>query len=361
MRKITADEKEQICLSENGALKKLPSKFKYRMIKLDDYYSPKSGGCGVGGIYPLQSICARYPYGKDINDFTTLIECDTPQLFLATISLIAKLQNEFDHPTKRRKQHEKNQEPVDKNETAENDTARKNRERIKAEADKIKYEKTPYFAIPERILYFDVAIRPKAIKLITQWCKDYGFPFIPEEYEKPKVKSLFEGYEPKSHVHFTVSKFLFELYRVYGAFRIYQKLTGNVEQGDDAAIIFTRCKTSKQPMQQVRMERLGSLSYEECEDRFRDMYLDRKFSCQVSFIDGKAHTEIIADTVFDAVYYELAMLLNEPERKLKKCPICHTYFEPNHVSRKYCYNPRCTPQNAFKRKLRTKQKEAADE
>lgn len=330
MKDFKKDEMSGLLYTDGVNLKKLPSKFKYRKLNLSTYYCSKNQG-----IYGLQTIYATYKYNQDLNAFITFSACDTPRLLMDTLSLISKLHNEFESPPKSKKK-------------ATEDTDKKN---------KSSEEKTRYFTSPQKIFFFDKDIRPKAINYIISWCKKYGFPFIPEIRTEKKSKSLFPGKEPDNHISFPVAELLWELYRLYSAFRLYQKITGQEEFGDNNTIIFDNRENLHQlTAEEIDKKRLGNLLIEDCQKRFMEIYHERRYLCHVAFSDGEAHSEVIASSVFDAAYYQLAMLLNEKERVLRKCPICLEYFEPTHARQKYCSNPKCNPQKAYKRKWLAEQR-----
>lgn len=329
MKKVEAYEAGEMFCKDGTNLKKLPSKFKYKKVDLSTYHCSKTGG-----LYGLQTIYATYSYNQSLSTFITFKECDTPRLLVDTLSLISKLQNEFENPPKSKKK-----------------TAKEANEK-----EKPKEEKTKYFTSPQKIFYFDKDLRPKAVNYIITWCKKYGFPFSPEISNKRASRSLFQGNEPDNHISFLVAELLYELYRLYSAFRLYQRITGNVEFGDSNTVIFNPVKDPKWPTMRFTTERLGGLTTDQCNKRFTEIYQERQYSCHITISDGGAHSEIIANSVLDAAYYQLAMLLNESERVLKKCPICHEYFEPTHARQKYCSNPKCNPQKAYKRRWLAEQR-----
>lgn len=171
-----------------------------------------------------------------------------------------------------------------------------------------------------------------------------------------KARNLLPGNEPDNYASFQVAELLYELYRLYAAFRLYQRIIGVVEYGDNNTIIFDLVKDAKWPTMRLRTERLGTLTPDECRKRFADLYKERQYLCHISFSDSKANAQIIANSALDAAYYQLAMLLNDSDRVLKKCPLCHEFFEPNHARQKYCHSPKCSPQKAYKRKWLAEQR-----
>lgn len=317
MKRISENEKREFFYDEDLHYIKLSEKLEYRKIKASDY------GCAKKeSAYGVQTIYATYGNEQKLSDLTSLCQCNTPKLLMDTLSLISKLQNEFEHPS----------------ETSEG--------------------KIDYFTFPNKLFDFDRDIPEKAVELIITWCKQYGFPFLRRAEDIKKARSLIPGKEPPNHIDFSVPEFLYELYRLYSAFRLYEVIINNQEFGDNNAAVFIPIKGANKVVPRYRTVRIGEHGKEECQKFFAELYMERQYSCNITFSKGKAYTRIIADSVFDAAYYQLAMLLNDSGTYLKRCPLCHEYFEPAHARQKYCDSPYCTPQRAHKQKLQAVKRKA---
>ena len=58
------------------------------------------------------------------------------------------------------------------------------------------------------------------------------------------------------------------------------------------------------------------------ENRYQEINLISKIS-----VDNGIHIETMANDLFDAAFYQLAMLMDEPSKELRICPLCNQYFE----------------------------------
>ena len=169
-----------------------------------------------------------------------------------------------------------------------------------------------------------------------------------------------------------------QLNEIYSAFRLYQVITDSLPEEDYSTRIakvkesspyslreelefvplITR-KPSSEVEEKEAVERCKALFLEKYNDRIYTMHLipDR----ERVFI-----TEVQTENLFDAAFYQLALLLDRPKTQIKQCPLCRRYFQPSRTNQKYCdtknknKKPTCYAQLHYKQ-TRSKQKEKAVE
>lgn len=181
------------------------------------------------------------------------------------------------------------------------------------------------FELFEHLRFRNVNIKEQDLNTIIKWCKKNGFPFTADFKYRPDTKPLFD-LQPS--IFFIVWDFIYQLDEIYNAYLLYRRIT---EQKDELK------------------NKYENTNVDQCKILFEDMYKKRVFTNQLSF-KGSIHWEIKTENLFDAAFYQLALLLNEPKKEIRECPICHEYFERKHAKRKYCYNGTCYPQLAYKNK-----------
>ena len=343
MKELDLHEKREVLYDDKTKTyyKRLSDKLQYKKITVDSYYCKPSGS-----LDNVQTIGATYDYEKDFGELISLCLCDTTGLLTSLLTLTSKLQEVF-----------KNTNVVRDNKLAKfRKLSSEEQIQKQVEEDPEYFEKMAYFTYPKKIFEFYNDIPEAAVNLIISWCKRNGFPFMPLVEKKRKNRPLLKEYKPKNHISFLVPEFLYELYKLYTAFRLYEKIVGITEHGDHNASIFIPVESANKLIPFFKTKTIGEMTIEECQQYFAGMYEERQYSCYVEFCDGKSYTTIIANSVFDAAYYQLVMLLNDCGTRLIKCPLCHDFFEPSHARQKYCGNPYCNPQAAYKDKMRTEQR-----
>ena len=93
----------------------------------------------------------------------------------------------------------------------------------------------------------------------------------------------------------------------------------------------------------------SDLTSTNCKALFENMYKDISYINRIVF-DSDIHWKVTAESLFDAAFYQLVVLLIEPNHEIGICPVCHEYFKLKRKNRKYCYKGSCYPQLANKRK-----------
>ena len=83
--------------------------------------------------------------------------------------------------------------------------------------------------------------------------------------------------------------------------------------------------------------------------QFEYKYNNIRLENQISFQNG-LHFQTKANSLFDAAFFQLVLLLYDNEKELRICPLCKEYFEPEHANQKYCKSGTCYPQKEYKRK-----------
>ena len=189
---------------------------------------------------------------------------------------------------------------------------------------------------PLRIKYRDSYIGNEELSLIIKWCIKNGFPLIPIFNKKPNAKFTFGL---KSSVYFMVRDFINELNDIYNAYLLYRRIAR--QENIDPNSIY------------------NEMPLDECKNLFENMYQKLSFANQISF-NGEIHWKTKAKHLFDAAFYQLVILLNDPKKEVKECPLCHIFFEREHKNQVYCmnvnskYQRTCYPQKKYKNKKSTK-------
>ena len=342
LKKLNLREKREVLYDKTETYyRRLSDKLHYRKIAANGY------GCEhTGGLYGIQTIFATYDYEKKVGELTSPCLSNTTGLLTSILTLISKLQEEF----------EKTNIVQEKKLAEFRKLNKEKQDEILEKEDPEFLEKMAYFTSPRRLFMFYNDIPEEAVNLITKWCENHGFPFAPVVEEKKKSLPLFKEDKPKNHIAFPVPEFLYELYKLYTAFRLYERIAEITKHGDSNAAVLIPAKDFNARMPVFEAKIIGDMTIEECQTHFSELFKERRYSCYIDFSKGKSYTTIIADSVFDAAYYQLAMLLNDCGTRLIKCPLCHTFFEPSHARQKYCDDPSCNPQEAYKEKMRAAQR-----
>lgn len=293
MHKKSKIIKEQTFSNQNGNLKRLPSDFYYDEFIFDDY--------GVQNLGGKLRIYAKVEQDKSLDTFSTQIKSQNPELLIKMLTLKEALPREI-------------------------------------------------FESPTKILICDEHINNDAIALIIKWCKSYGFPFavdIQSEHNPAKKtsKSLFSTLSQTKHISFYVSDFIYNLNEIYSAYHLYRILTGYSDKIIEP-IYTTGVNEEKQGI--TKFIKLSNINIDECKKLFEYKYHKINFQNQISFDNG-LHFNVKTRSLFDAAFYQLALLMYDSEKDIRICPICHEYFEPHDPRQIYCDSSYCYPQKAYKR------------
>lgn len=292
---------EETFYNENGNLKRLPSDFYYKKLIIDDYQFRRENGQFI--------IYAKIDYEIDLQTFSTKEKSKTPELLMRMLRL--------------------------------RDSLPKN-----------------IFGTPTNIILCDELLNDDIANNIIKWCKLNGFPFVGDTIlknstSKIKSKKIFNTINPDKYISFKLSDFIFQLNEIYSAFYMYRIINGYTDKIDFP--IYT-----KNPLTNTfgknSFVNLKGLEKKECSELFEYKYQNIKYENHISFI-GEPHFIIQAQNLFDAAFYQLALLLYNKEKEIRICALCHEYFEPKDPRQKYC-KVTCYSQKAYKRRkaLEKKQK-----
>lgn len=291
--------------NENGNLKRLPSDFYYKKFIFDDYKFRKENGQFI--------IYAKIDYGTDLQTFSTEIESKTPELLISMLKLRDSLPKEI-------------------------------------------------FESPTKILLCDEFLSDGTAEQIINWCKLIGFPFagdtiLKNSTSKIKSKKILNTIKPDKYISFKLSDFIFQLNEIYSAFYMYRIINGYADKIDFP--IYTK-NSFTNTFGKNSFVNLKELRKNECTELFEYKYQNIKYENKISLI-GEPHFIINAKNLFDAAFYQLALLLYNKEKEIRICALCHEYFEPKDPRQKYCNSLDCYPQKAYKRRkaLEKKQKKSS--
>lgn len=284
---------EETFYNENGNLKRLPSDFYYKKLIFDDYQFRRENGQFI--------IYAKIDYEIDLQTFSTKEKSKTPELLMRMLRLRDSLPKKI-------------------------------------------------FETPTNIILCDELLNDDIANNIIKWCKLIGFPFagdtiLKNSTSKIKSKKILNTIKPDKYISFKLSDFIFQLNEIYSAFYMYRIINGYTDKIDFP--IYT-----KNPLTNTfgknSFVNLKELEKNECTELFEYKYQNIKYENHISFI-GEPHFIIQAQNLFDAAFYQLALLLYNKEKEIRICALCHEYFEPKDPRQKYC-KVTCYSQKAYKRR-----------
>lgn len=282
-RKIngTKADAEMIVTNENGNLKRLPSDFYYDKIELRNYE--------ICGQSSTQMICAVYDCGLDLHKLITPIQCRTPDLLLQMLTLKGELSNH------------------------------------------------PFELLAKK--YNDKIISDNDLNIIIKWCRKNGYPFKPIITEKTNTPfKLMIQPDYKQTIGFFIWDFIYSLNEIYGAFLLFQNLVGQDKLPKETVYISLPPKTGPETEWRDReFIKLQDVKKDEFKSLFENKYQEISFTNRISVKD-EIHLEVKAESLFDAAFYQLAILLNNHSKEIRICPLCNKYFEVAHANQKYCLN-----------------------
>ena len=175
----------------------------------------------------------------------------------------------------------------------------------------------------------------KELDLIIRWCKRNGYPYKPG-IEVPKSRPLFELPNIRNQAFFLLRDFLYDLGEVHDAFSLYEAITAKNTEGN-------------------KYKRMGK-SVEECKRLFSNKYQEIIFTNKISF-DKHIYLTVKSDNLFNAAFYQLALLIENPGVQINKCQGCGVYFSPKKdIREKYCSSidednvPTCTKQKYYRKR-----------
>lgn len=224
--------------------------------------------------------------------------------------------------------------------------------------------------------YLVNCISQEQVNTIIKWCQKNGYPFQIDQkpQRKNKFKEMTSIVEDFYCVQFDLLEFLKELNEIYSAFKLYQVMTDDLSE-EDYSIRIAKVKESsssslrkelkfvplitRKPSSEVEKKE----AVERCKSLFLEKYNDRSFNMHLIPDRERVFiTEVQTDNLFDAAFYQLALLLDRPKTQIKQCPLCRRYFQPSRTNQKYCdtknenKKPTCYAQLHYKQ-THSKQKE----
>lgn len=224
----------------------------------------------------------------------------------------------------------------------------------------------------------DFIINDNDLNSIINWCKKHGFPFKPYFDESIRIKQIINDGKPRlKGIRFRILEFLFYLNEIYGAYFLYQIITKqdlqpetfayiSVPQAENSLISrdveFNRVYSGANdnnylPLSEIKFKKVCSKEdINKCQVLFENKYKELSFTNKISFSNKGMYITVKAGNLFDAAFYQLALLLNDPSKTFGTCPLCYQIFPKNHANQKYCFNTSCYPQKAYKRKKLAEQK-----
>lgn len=288
MSNYSKNDGETTFIKEDGTIIRLPNDFYYDKISFDDYK------------YENGVITLKISYDTSISSYTTLIKSQKPELLIKMLTLREKLSPSL-------------------------------------------------FTSPTKLLFGDNKISEQDVSRIIKWCKTNGYPFdISKEIESHSkaTNSLHSLLKADTYISFAVVSFICQLNEVYCLFIMYKYLVGLIDRLP--ANLYTKGKNENKKGI-YEFVKLNELSKNECKELFEYKYQNIVFQNTISFING-THFDVKTHNLFDAAFYQLALMLSGDKKELKICPLCNEYFVPDHARQKYCKSPWCYPQKMYKRK-----------
>ncbi len=290
-----------VLINKNGNLKRLPNKFFYDLVKFENYYYSKE----------LQ-IYVKVGDDVQLSDIVKGTKCNSLDLLFECINLWKRLEPLFSNfPSK--------------------------------------------LWIMERD-YFDD--NPNYIDDIIKFCKRNGYPYADmvsniSNMKKPKLFKNTEFKETRT-IHFRINDFLISLNDVHSMYLMYNVIVGNQKTITTPTYIST---TNSLPISIKDLKNISNLSMKEYETIFENKYNALQLKSIIAF-DEQTYPYIAtkANNMFEAVAYQIALMIYNPELEIRICPICKEIFEPLDSRQKYCNKKTCYPQLKYKRQKSAEKK-----
>ncbi len=280
---------------ENGNLKVLPKEFFYQSIIFEKYYYNEKEN----------RIYTRVDNGFSIDDNICTVKINSLDLLSSIINLI----NEFE--------------------------------------DNL-------FTSPQKLLLIDRLTDRHKVDKIIKWCVKNGYPFTDrlnnvDSNNDSKLVKL----NLKKYYGFDLKELLVNLNDVYCLYNICLVLIGIEENIKNPSYIST---TNSYPKDISDYKNINNLTTLEYKNIFEEKYNNLSLKGAITFEDTDSpYIRLIASNIFEAVTYQIALMLYNPVKEIRFCKRCHKPFEINTRNQRYCHHP-CTPQNAYaERKRREKQ------
>lgn len=197
---------------------------------------------------------------------------------------------------------------------------------------------------------------------IIGWCQVNGFLFM-GEFDKQagiihrsrngKLRSALHADSMNARFSFSLKNFPFHLNEIGNAYYLYTGIKGQVDKRNPAHFVTSSDKWTGFGMHYDDLEVITkdskTATAEEFKKIFEKKYDKINFRSRISFEKG-LHIDVVADSLFDVAFYQLANLMYDDELELRVCPMCNAFFVPKHRNQKYCDSGECYPQKAYKRK-----------
>lgn len=335
---------------ENGELKRLSTSICYNKITLPNYEFDER-----------DTIFCPVDMMIETSQLVSFETATTPSLLEGILSLIYRLPKQmFSEQALRfgtkkilidKKKKTKNKNEVDSEKEPEEDLGQK------FEADSEENSGANSETEPK--------INPNLIYTAEKnigWCQVNGFPFM-GEFDKQagiihrsrngKLRSALHADSINARFSFSLENFLFHLNEIGNAYYLYTGIKGQVDKRNPAHFVTSSDKWTGFGMHYDDLEIIAkdskTATAEEFKKIFEKKYDKINFRSRISFEKG-LHIDVVADSLFDVAFYQLANLMYDDELELRVCPMCNAFFVPKHRNQKYCNSGECYPQKAYKRR-----------
>lgn len=225
------------------------------------------------------------------------------------------------------------------------------------------------FEALEKTQFLVNCLSQSQVNMIIDWCQKNGYPFPVDQkpQRKSKLKELEKIVGNSYYAQFDLLAFLKNLREIFDAFKLYQAIASELTAEDYPIRIMKRQTNSKTPAEQLEFVQLLAKKPNSSEDRnkfigkckelFLEKYAERTYTMHLVPDEKRLLvTEVQTENLFDAAFYQLALLLDSPRTQIKQCPICKRYFEPTRTNQKYCATeneygkPTCYAQLLYKQR-----------
>ena len=217
----------------------------------------------------------------------------------------------------------------------------------------------------EKTQYLVNCLCQNQVDMIIKWCQKNGYPYQVEQKppRKRKLTALANIAEDHYYAQFNLLDFLKDLNEIFCAFKLYQVITDSLSEQDYSIRIMKREHSSKYTNRELLVfetlitKEPNDAEKERCKALLFEKYNGRNFAMQLIPDQERMFvTEVQTKNLFDAAFYQLALLLDSPKTQIKQCPICKRYFEPTRTNQKYCATeneygkPTCYAQLLYKQR-----------
>ena len=242
------------------------------------------------------------------------------------------------------------------------------------------------FSNPTMLLDNDsTLLTEEEIDTIIKWCSRNGYPFeIPyKEFEKQnkqkkqKKRNLFEAItRDQKRFGFKVGDFLISLNNLYCCYKMYSVLSNesdsikehlfliddkepfdSTEQHDKTV---DKCKgLFDSPFEKIALPYKDLSDEKLTVDDYKELF-KRQFNKIPQDKSASIDNDYVAQSLFDAALYQLALIMYDDEKEIRICKCCRERFVQKKPRAQYCDKLDCYPQKHHAQKIRAAKRKSTN-